>query len=139
MSEHDRLRQHELLTTLLRIARKQHAALQAERIDQFIVLTEERAAIMEVLEAVDGASVPANVVPFPSHAPSHDGPDVRAANGALLGTILRQDEENEILLSAQMQRLREAIGTLGQGYATARGYAAALPGEQAGHRVNVAG
>lgn len=139
MTDRDRLRQHEILTRLLRIARRQAAALQAERLDQFLALTDDRAAIMTELLAVDEGTVPANVVAFPAHAPGHDEPEVRSANGSLLSAILRQDEDNELLLTEQMNRLRDAIGVLGQGYTTARGYAAAHATQQAGHRIDVAG
>jgi hypothetical protein len=94
---------------------------------------------MSELLAVDDGTVPANVVAFPAHAPGHDEPEVRAANGSLLSAILRQDEDNEIRLTEKMNRLRDAISMLGQGFSTARGYAAAHQAQQAGHCIDIAG
>jgi hypothetical protein len=137
--ELDRVRQHELLSRLLRLSRKQGAALVAERLDQFLALMDERQAIMDDLQAVGDGEAPDNLVPFPALAAGNDEPDVRAAVGALIASVLRQDEDNERLLLNQMARLREGLSALGQGQVTARGYAHALLGRAAGRRLDVAG
>jgi hypothetical protein len=132
------LQRHELLVQLLRMAREQAEALQVERVDQFLSLMDRRIAVMADLIAIDSVPQPDNVVPFPTVARAGEQGDVDEANRTLITCILIQDEQNEDELRMRMDRLRTAMGLLGQGFAAARGYASTAHATRMSARLDVA-
>jgi hypothetical protein len=125
MTDFATLRQHQLLSRLLGLARAQADALAAEELDRFLALMDERETVVADLIALEEAPPPANVLPFPTIVPRPNDPDARAALGGLLRSILRQDEENEQALRAQMDEVHGSLMRVNQGAAAGRGYAAA--------------
>lgn len=140
MTDLNTLRQHQLLIKLLGLARAQGQALTDEDLDRFVGLMDEREALMADLATVEAAPPPpANILPFPTIAASGTDPDVRAAMGGLIRSILRQDDENEHELRLQMDALKSEIVQLGRGRRAGRGYAAATEQAWAGQAVDRAG
>ncbi len=120
------LRQHQLLTRLLGLARQQGEALRRDRLDEFLALMDVREQIITELVAIEREPPPANVLPLPTIRPTTADPDVRAAMRGLVRSILEQDDANEQALRMQMGDLRDALARLGRGTTASRGYAAAL-------------
>jgi hypothetical protein len=132
------LRQHELLSQLLRLACEQGEALQGDRLEDFLTLMEEREMIARELEMLVHAETPENLVLFPTVSRAGSEADIKAAVSALIVSVLAQDEENERVLRQQMDSLVDLRGLIGKGYAAMRGYSAGAINEPAGARLNVA-
>lgn len=132
------VRRHELLMQLLRLSRAQGEALQAERVDRFLSLMAEREQLFVELLSGEDHPLPSNVVLFPSIARFAEDPEVTLSTSVLISTILEQDEKNEVLLLAEMEKLRAALAHVGQGLAAAQGYGAALRYDDTGRRLDVA-
>jgi hypothetical protein len=132
------LRQHDLLTRLLRLSREQGEALEDERLDHFLALMTERERLVDEINALSDAPLPDNVVPFWPLATPRSIPDIQAAINALIVSILDQDEQNEAMLRAQMESLVAALGRINVGYAAARGYAAQMAPEPMPRGLNIA-
>lgn len=120
------LQQHQLLTRLLSLSRRQNAALHADRIDDFLALMDEREQIVEELIVLEEAPPAPHVLPFPTLMPGSTDHDVKAALRGLITSILQQDEENEQVLRQQMDGLRSTMMQLNRGALAARGYAATM-------------
>jgi hypothetical protein len=138
MSRLQALRQHELLTRLLQLSRAQHDALLQERLDQFLALMGEREQIVDDLLANAEQAPPANVTVLARAGWGIPEPDLKSSMSALLCSVLDQDDENERVLRAQLGDLIQALGRINLGYATARGYAAALTTAQVGRELDIA-
>jgi hypothetical protein len=136
MTDLGTLRQHQLLTRLLGLARRQGEALRQDRLDEFLALMDAREQIITELVAIERESPPANVLPLPTIKPTGADPDVRAALRGLVRSILEQDDANEQALRAQMGAVRDAVVQLGRGAVAGRGYAATLARPQAGSAVD---
>lgn len=120
------LQQHQLLTRLLALSRRQREALAAEEIDGFLTLMDEREQVISELVALDEAPPPSNILPFPVLAPSGVDSDVKAALRGLITSILQQDDENEQVLRGQMDELRTTITAINRGVVATRGYASSM-------------
>ena len=120
------IQRHELLTQLLHRSREQAEALENDRLDLFLQLMEERSQIVADLMLAATQPPPENVVPFPVAGRAAKDRDLHEATRGLISCILLQDEEIERLLRLRMAAVRLALGQIGHGFATARGYAAAL-------------
>src|SRR3954468_21340053 len=113
MTDLNTLRQHQLLMKLLGLARGQGRALTEDNLDLFVEMMEEREGVMADLMTIDATPPPpANILPFPTIVGSGSDPDVRAAMGSLIRSILVQDDENEELLRHQMNDIKSEIGLL---------------------------
>ncbi|MER3419181.1 MAG: hypothetical protein C4290_01055 [Chloroflexota bacterium] len=132
MTDLGTLRQHQLLTRLLGLARRQGEALRRDRLDEFLALMDVREQIITELVAIEREPPPANVLPLPTIQPTATDPDVRAAMRGLVRSILEQDDANEQALRTQMGALRDALTRLGRGTRASRGYAVALSRPQTG-------
>lgn len=132
MTDLGTLRQHQLLTRLLNLARRQGEALRQDRLDEFLALMDVREQIITELVAIEREPPPANVLPLPTITPAGADPDVRAALRGLVCSILEQDDANEQALRAQMGAVRDAVVQLGRGVAAGRGYGATLARPEAG-------
>jgi len=140
MTDLSTLQQHQLLMKLLGLSREQWRALADDNLDQFVDLMDEREGVMADLVAVEAAPPPpANVLPFPTIVASGADPDVRAAMGGLIRSILRQDDENEALLRRQMDDIKSEIGLLARRRTAGRGYAASTGTRWMGQAVDRAG
>lgn len=120
------LKQHQILTHLLALAREQAIALYEERLDEFLSIMERRERLVAELNAIIDHPAPANVLPFPTIAPTRSDPDVRAALKGLITSILCQDEDNERVLRAHLDAMSDALTRLNRGAAAGRGYGAVL-------------
>jgi hypothetical protein len=120
------LQQHQLLTRLLGLSRRQHEALYADQIDDFLSIMDEREQIVGELVTLGEAPPPRNVLPFPSLVPPGMDQDVKAALRGLITSILQQDDENERVLRVQMDELRTTITWISRGAAANRGYASTM-------------
>ena len=132
MTDFGTLQQHHLLGKLLGLAREQAKALEAERIDQFLALMDEREELMSTLLQLEQAPAPANIVPLPRLTPAGSDADVKAAMGSLIRSIIEQDDQNERTLRLLMEALRAEMGQVNHLTAAGRGYAAALAYSRAG-------
>lgn len=133
------LRQHQLLTQLLSLARAQGVALVEDRLDDFLALMDERERVVHDLIELEQSPPPANVLPFPTLAPTLGDPDARAAMRGLIRSILGQDDANERTLRAQMEGLHAELAQLNRGAVAGRGYAAALTHDRLGEGLDRAG
>jgi hypothetical protein len=122
------LHKHQLLNQLLGLVREQRKALEAEDLDRFLALLDEREAVIADLSATDSGVTPANVVPFPAMTPSNVSTDVEMAMRRLLRTILTEDEENVHLLHTQMDDLKDALERTARNRVAGGGYATAMLG-----------
>ncbi len=122
------MQRHEMLTHLLHLARDQAEALESDRLDLFLRLMEERVELVADLVTAATQPAPENVVAFPAASWPPKDRDLHEATRGLISCILLQDEENERLLHMRMDAIRVALGQIGHGFATARGYASALRG-----------
>jgi hypothetical protein len=122
------LHKHQLLNHLLGLVREQAKALQADDLDRFLALMDEREEIIAELGAADADPAPANVIPFPAIAPSNVSSDVEMTMRYLLRAILEEDDENVRLLQAQMNDLHVAIARTVRSRAAGGGYATMLAG-----------
>jgi hypothetical protein len=132
------LQRSELLTRLLHLAREQAEALEQDHFDVFLRLMDERVQVVAEIVATATEAAPENVVAFPAAGWPRKDRDLHEATRGLISCILLQDEENEQLLHRRMEAVRLAIGQVGHGFATARGYASALRGAPAQRLLDVA-
>lgn len=140
MTDLNTLRQHQLLIKLLGYAREQGQSLAEENLDRFVEIMDEREALMADLVTIETTPPPpANILPFPTIAGTGSDPDVRAAMGGLIRSILRQDDENEQCLRLQMDGLKSELVQLGRGRRASRGYTVARDHAWAGQAVDRAG
>jgi hypothetical protein len=72
------------------------------------------------------------VLPFPTIEPARADEDARAALGSLIRTIIAQDDENELLLRAQMGTMKHRMAHIARGAVAGRSYAATLSRPRSG-------
>jgi hypothetical protein len=98
----------------------------------------EREQIVDDLLANAEQAPPVNVTVLPRAGWGIPEPDLKSSMSVLLCSVLDQDDENERVLRAQLGDLIQALGRINLGYATARGYAAALATTQVGRELDIA-
>ena len=114
-----------VLEQIYGLAQEQREALDDDDLERFGRILDEREALIERLSeiAVDGGDsleMPANVVAFPR--PSDSAGEDELALDAVIRGILERDEQNETLLGAKMDEIRQELPALAAGHRAAAGY-----------------
>ena len=112
-----------LLRELFDLARAQRRALEADALDRFESLLDEREAIILRLQTLSedaAADLPPNVIPFPA-APASEAEDILALDTLIRG-VLEHDRHNEEMLVAMRESIRAALPALEAGRRTAARY-----------------
>lgn len=125
------MHKHQLLNQLLGLVREQTRALQADDLERFLLLMDERESVIAELTAVAADDAPDNVVPFPALTPANVSSSVDMTIRRLLRAIIDEDDENIRLLQSQMNELSGAITRTVRNRAAGGGYAAILSGQRA--------
>ena len=114
--------QFDVLREIFDLARAQHACIERDEIDRLAALMDNRDALIERLQRLvaEEAALPANVVAFRA-SPGHAEQDALALDTVIRG-ILERDRENEALLTAKMQAIREELPQLRRGQRAHAGY-----------------
>jgi hypothetical protein len=139
MTDFGTLRQHQVLSRLLSLSRDQYRALEDEDLDTFLALMDQREQVMSGLLALEASPAPKNILPFPTITSVGMDDDVQAAMAGLIRSILRQDDDNEVLLRAQMDAVQSELTQLNRGAAAGRGYSATLAGQRTGAGIDLKG
>lgn len=118
-----------LLRALFDLAREQRQALEADAIERFEALLDDREVLLGQLQALtlaaSGEALPANVIPFPGAIPI-DAEDALALDTLIRG-ILEHDRQNEALLGTMLGQVGADIPALEDGRRGAAGYATNVP------------
>ncbi len=108
-----------LLKRIFRIAEEQRGALEADRLQRFEALLDERQGLMEALLSAAPGTRPENVIEFPRRG---QGEDDAIAIEALIKGIVEIDQQNGESLRAAMSEVARALGTLAEGRRVAQRY-----------------
>lgn len=123
----------EILCSIFERARAQRQALEADDLDTFMGILDERDDLIAQLQALMEASVdvPSNVVPFPTELNSRNQQDDSLALDTVIRGIVEHDEQNERLLTAKLDVLAAEMPMLRHGTQAVQAYR--IPREQQGY------
>lgn len=123
----------EILCAVFERARAQSAALEANDVDAFLAILDERDALLSQLKhLVDSMpELPENVVAFPNEWNERTRHDDALALDTVIRGIVEHDEHNEALLSAQLEQLAGELPALRHGRGAAEAYR--VPSQQRGY------
>lgn len=123
----------EILCAVFERARAQRAALEADDLDAFLEILDERDQLLSELQRLVDAmpELPENVVAFPNELTDRTRHDDTLALDTVIRGIVEHDAFNETLLNGQRDRLAGEVPALRHGRGAAAAYR--IPSEQRGY------
>lgn len=123
----------ELLCAVFERARAQRAALEADDIEAFLVILDERDELLARLQQLVEVMVepPENVVAFPNELNERTQHDDTLALDTVIRGIVEHDEHNEALLNSRLEALAGEVPALRHGRGAAAAYR--VPRESRGY------